>query len=82
MDIKRAAGVTKVLNLSSNVAALITFFVNRRVDCRLGLAAGIFCIAGHYIGSGMVVSNGKKVIRPVILVVLAILFVKLLEENI
>lgn len=43
----------------------------------LGLTAGLFCIAGHYIGSGLVVHNGQRIVRPVILVVLAILFVKI-----
>ncbi len=78
MDLKRASGLTKVINLSSNIAALITFIMNGTVLYPLGLAAGVFCIAGHYIGSGMVVHNGKKIVRPVILVVLAILFLKII----
>lgn len=78
-DMKTAAGTTKVINLSSNVAALVTFIINGKVIYPLGLAAGIFCIAGNYIGSGMVMTNGKKIVRPVILIVLAILFVKILS---
>lgn len=78
MGMKQAAGITKVINLSANVAALITFIINGKVLYPLGLAAGVFCIAGHYIGSGMVVSNGQKVVRPVVLVVLAILFIKII----
>ena len=78
MNVKRASGLTKVINLSSNVAAVITFIMNGKVYYPLGLAGGCFCIAGHYIGSGMVVSNGKKIVRPVVLVVLAILFIKVL----
>lgn len=77
MDVRKSSALTKVINLSSNVAALVTFLVNGTVLCGLGLTAGVFCIAGHYIGSGLVVHNGNKVVRPVILVVLAILFVKI-----
>lgn len=77
MSLQKAAGLTKVINLSSNAAALVTFIINGAVAYRLGLAAGVFCIAGHYIGSGMVVHNGKKIVRPVIIVVLAILFLKI-----
>ena len=78
MNIKKASGLTKVINLSSNVAALVTFVMNGKVLYPLGFAAAAFCIMGHYIGSGMVVSNGRKIVRPVVLVVLAILFVKII----
>lgn len=78
MEIRRAAALTKVINLASNVAALTMFLINGTVYYQLGLAAGVFCIAGHYLGSGLVVSNGKKIVRPVVLVVLAILFIKIL----
>ncbi len=73
MSVKRASGLTKVINLSSNVAALVTFIVNGKVNYTLGLAAACFCIAGHYVGSGMVVRGGKKIVRPVVLCVLSIL---------
>lgn len=76
MDVRKASGLAKVINLSSNVAALVTFLVNGTVYYGLGLAAGVFCIAGHYMGSGLVVSNGQKIVRPVILIVLAVLFLK------
>ena len=78
MDVRKASALTKVINLSSNVAALATFVVNGTVLYGLGLTAGVFCIAGHYIGSGLVVNNGQRIVRPVILVVLAILFVKII----
>jgi uncharacterized membrane protein YfcA len=79
MDIRSASGTTKVINLSSNIAALTTFLINGKVLIPLGLAAGVFCIAGHYIGSGLVVKNGLKIVRPVVLVVLLCLFVKIIK---
>lgn len=77
MDVRQASALTKVINLASNVSALATFLANGTVSYALGLTAGLFCIAGHYIGSGLVVHNGQRIVRPVILVVLAILFVKI-----
>ena len=79
MDIRSASGTTKVINLSSNIAALTTFLINGKVLIPLGLAAGVFCIAGHYIGSGLVVKNGLKIVRPVVFVVLLCLFVKIIK---
>lgn len=79
MNLKMASGTTKAINLSSNIAALITFLLNGKVFLPLGLAAGVFCIAGNYIGSGLVVKNGHKIVRPVVLAVLLILFVKIIK---
>lgn len=79
MDLRSASGTTKVINLSSNLAALVTFLVSGTVLLPLGLAAGLFCIAGHYIGSGLVVKDGLRVVRPVVLVVLLCLFVKIVK---
>ena len=77
LDTRRAAGTTKVMNLSSNLAALATFLINGKVYYSLGLVSGLFCIAGHYRGSSLVVRGGRRVVRPMILVVLCILFGKL-----
>ncbi len=76
MDLKSAAGATKVINLASNVAALVTFIIHGQVYWALGLSAAAFSIAGHYLGAGLVKRNAKRVIRPVVLTVLGILFVK------
>lgn len=78
MDLRSAAGATKVINLSSNVAALITFIAHGQVYWPLGLAAAVFCICGHYLGSGLVSKDGKKIVRPVVLMVLMILFLKII----
>ena len=73
-----AAGTTKAINLASNVAAILTFLLNGKVIYPLGLVAGVFGILGNYIGSGLVLEGGQKIVRPVVLFVLAILFVKVL----
>ena len=78
MDLRSASGTTKVINLSSNVSALFTFIIRGQVNWSLGLAAAVFCILGHYIGSGLVTTKGHKVVRPVILTVLCILFIKII----
>ena len=77
MTSMEAAAYTKIGNLSSNIASLVTFLVSGQVILPLGLAAAVFSIAGHYTGAGMVLKNGTKIIRPIILVVLALLFIKI-----
>ena len=70
LPVSKASGTMKLANLSSNVMALAVIL--------LGLAASAFSIAGHYVGSGMVMKNGSKIVRPIILVVLALLFIKII----
>ena len=38
--------------------------------------ASAFSVAGHLLGAGMVMRGGSRVVRPIILLVLAILFAK------
>lgn len=79
LDIPTASAQTKVINLASNVAALVTFMAAGNVLYPLGVVAGLCSIAGHYIGAGLVVQGGEKIVRPVVLVVLAILFVTIIS---
>ena len=81
MDVRTASGNVKLINLSSNAAAVFTFLFSGHVWFSLGLAGAAFCLAGHYIGSGLVMKNGTKIVRPIILVVLILLFIKVISGN-
>lgn len=80
MDIRTASGNVKLINLSSNVAALFTFLFSGYVNITLGFAGALFCLAGHYMGSGLVMKNGSRIVKPIILVVLVLLFIKIILE--
>ena len=62
------------------MAALVTFFMHGQVLIALGLAAAVFSIAGNYLGAGMVMKDGTKIVRPIIVVVLGLLFVKVIFD--
>lgn len=80
MELRSAAGATKVINLASNIAALVTFVAHGQVYWALGLSASVFSIAGHYTGAGLVAKDGRRVVRPVVLTVLGILFIRVVAE--
>lgn len=80
MDLRTASGNVKLVNLASNIGALVTSFLSGKVFIVLGLIGAVASIAGHYIGSGMAIKNGAKIVKPVILVVLALLAVKVISE--
>lgn len=79
MDIGIASGNTKLVNLASNVAALVTFWFSGKIVFVLGIAAAIFSITGSYIGSGLVLKNGTKIVRPIIIIVISLLFIKVIS---
>lgn len=77
MDLLKASGNTKLVNLSSNIAALFAFIINGNIMYSIGLAAAVFSIAGHYLGSGMVMNKGAKIVKPIILLVIMLLIIKI-----
>lgn len=81
MNIKTASGNAKVVNFSSNLAAVTTFIINGKVLFLLSIVAGLFSIAGNFIGSGLVIKNGSKIIRPIIIVVLILLLTKIVIDT-
>lgn len=79
MSVKEAAGTVKLSNLSSNIMSFIIFLQKGQTIVLLGAIAGVFCLLGHFIGSGMVMKNGYKIVRPIVIVVLVLLFLKVIS---
>lgn len=80
MELTRANGVTKAINLTTNLSALAVFLLNGKVLLPLGLVAGCFGILGNYLGTRFFIQGGVKFVKPVILVVLTIFFGKVLFQ--
>lgn len=80
MELHRANGITKVINLSSNIASLAVYLLNGQVLLPLGLCAGAFSILGNYLGSRCFTQRGAAIARPVILLVLCVFFVRTVLE--
>jgi len=80
MDVRTASGNVKLVNLASNVGALLTSLAAGKVVIAVGLIAAVFSVLGHYLGAGLTIKNGSKAVRPVIFVVLGLLAVKVLLD--
>lgn len=80
MELHRANGITKVINLSSNIASLFVYLINGQVLMLLGLCAGLFSILGNYLGSRCFTQKGAAIARPIILLVLCVFFVRTVLE--
>ena len=82
IDSRIASGNAKWVNLASNLSALVLFLINGRVLIPLGLCAALFNMLGAYIGSGLVIHKGNKIIRSTIFIVLLLIFMKLVWDMI
>lgn len=80
ISLEQAVGTTKVINLSTNLASLSVYLVHGKVLFPLALVAAVFGIAGNYIGARHFTRKGAKFVKPIIVTVLAIFFIKLCWE--
>lgn len=77
MNAVTASGTAKIVNLASNVGSLISFVTGGCVLYALAIPAMFCAAAGGYVGSSLAIKGGAKVIRVVMLVVMAMLLVKI-----
>jgi uncharacterized membrane protein YfcA len=80
LDVRTASGNVKLVNFSSNMGALATSLMAGKVLIGVGAVAACFSIAGHYLGAGLAIRNGSKIVRPVILVVIGLLMIRVISE--
>ena len=78
LDIRTANAQTKIINLTTNITSLTIFLLNGQAVILLGLAAAACNMAGNYVGASLAMTKGSKITRPVILLVLVLLFLKVL----
>ena len=80
MKLTTANGISKAINLATNLSALTVYLLNGKVIFPLGLTAGCFSLMGNYIGFRYFTSGGAKSVKPMILIVLSIFFIKVIIE--
>jgi len=78
LGLTRAAGNTKMLNLTSNLAALTLFIPAGDVVWHAAIAMGAGQIVGGYLGALTGIRFGARLIRPLVVVVSIILALRLL----
>ena len=80
LELIKASGTARVMNLSSNIVSMITWLVNGKILFSVALPCMVCSVAGGYLGSRMAMKSGKKVIKPVLAFVAILLFVKILSD--
>ena len=80
MDVRTAGGNMKLVNLGSNIGALVTSLMNGKVFVVLGLIGTVSSILGHWLGSGLAIKDGSKIVNPTVIIALVLLAVKVISE--
>lgn len=80
MDFVRAAGSSKLLNLTSNTAAMLTFMWLGSIHYIYGLIMALAMMAGAYAGSRMALSRGTAFVRILFICVTSVLILKNLYD--
>lgn len=79
-NLKTASGNAKIVNLTSNITALVTFIFSSKVIFWVGLPAALCGILGNWLGSGLAIKKGSRVIKPFIIIVMILLFGKIVYD--
>lgn len=76
-DFTLASAKAKIVNVATNVGALLFFIPNGNMLWALAIGMGVSNMIGGYVGSRMAIARGNRFIRIVFLAVVAVLIVKL-----
>ena len=71
-----ASAIAKVVNVATNVGALIVFGINGAVIWQIGIIMGFANITGAIIGSRLAIKGGSNLVRKVFLLVTIVLIVR------
>ncbi|MGB3136309.1 MAG: TSUP family transporter [Nodosilinea sp.] len=80
-NLTKATAHTKLLNFTSNVAALLYFLLFGTIYWSVGLAMLGGQLLGAYLGAKLVFARGASLIRPMVTVVCFVMALKLLTES-
>ena len=82
MEAVLASGTAKVVNLASNVAALVSLLITGDVLILLGIPVGLCSMLGAALGSRLTIRHGGKLVRVMMLVALGLLLAKVIADMI
>ncbi|MEM6613475.1 MAG: TSUP family transporter [Cyanobacteria bacterium P01_C01_bin.72] len=79
-DFLRGTGTAKVINLMTNLTALLSFIFIGNIRFTEGITGALGVIIGAYLGSSFATKKGAKFIKPVFVTITVILIGKLIWE--
>lgn len=81
MEMKKASGITRIMNFTSNIVALTVFIIGNNVIYSIGFCMAAGQIIGARIGSSMAIRKGAGFIRPIFLTVVFLTILRLIWKT-
>jgi uncharacterized membrane protein YfcA len=80
-NLTRATANTKLLNLTSNIAAVLAFLLGGQIVWSAGLVMALGQFIGGRVGSHLVLKKGARLVRPLLVVMSLAMTVKLVAAD-
>ncbi len=77
-DVRTSSGNAKTVLIVSNYTALISYIMSGNVPYVIAIPCAISNVLGNYLGAGFAIKKGAKIIRPLMICVVAVLILKLI----
>lgn len=77
MSARDASANARILNYCSNIGALVFFFSQLQFDFRIAGVGIVGSLIGNYAGSHFVLKHADRIVRPLFIIVLSCLMLKL-----
>ena len=76
-DLRVASANSKMVIMASNYMALLGYLATGNIVYQIAIPATICNMLGNYVGAGLAIKNGEKLIRPLMLVIVGVLIVRI-----
>ena len=76
-SLTKATAHAKVMNFASNLSALIMFLIGGHIAWQVGIVMMVGAMLGGNLGAKMVMSRGKQLIRPMVVVMSFLMTIKM-----
>ena len=80
IKLSSANGIAKVINVTTNLSALAVYVSSGKIVVLLGIVAALFSLLGNYLGTKLFDKSGAKAVKPIMIFVLCVFFIKVVLE--
>ena len=78
MNVKSAGGNSRMVNWASNFGSLIVFLFTDKIVYKVGIPCALASIIGNFLGSQYALKRNTKIVKPVMIFVVTLLFITVL----
>ena len=80
LDLVKATGNTRFVIVIASIASVFAYASSGNVLWNLSIILNVFYIIGSYLGAVLVIRNGARIIRPIMICVVGLLIIKIVFD--